>query len=100
MDEPTMVVGRGARSHGVRGEVTVHVLSENPERFEVGSAVYLEDGRALTVESARPHGGRLLVLFREIGDRTLAGQLRGRFPVVPGTMLPQLPQGARGAPRG
>ncbi|HLB63176.1 MAG TPA: ribosome maturation factor RimM [Actinomycetota bacterium] len=94
MDEPTIVVGRVARSHGVRGEVAVHVLSENPERFEVGSAVYLEDGRALTVESARPHGGRLLVLFREIGDRTLAEQLRGRFLVVPETMLPELPEGS------
>lgn len=72
----------------------MHVLSENPERFAPGSAVYLDDGRELTVERSRPHGGRLLVEFRGIGDRTLAAQLRGRFLVVPQSRLPRLPDGS------
>jgi 16S rRNA processing protein RimM len=94
MVEPTVVVGRVARPHGVRGEVSVHVLSENPERFAPGSVVFLEDGRSLTVERSRPHGGRLLVRFREVGDRNTAEQLRGRFLLVPETMLPKLPEGS------
>lgn len=94
MPEPTVVVGRVGRAHGVKGEVAVHVLSENPERFADGAVVYLEDGRELTVESARPHGGRLLVKFREIGDRTAAEALRGRFLVVPESVLPELPEGS------
>ena len=94
MAEPTVVVGRVARAHGLEGEVHVHNLSENPDRFAGDAVVFLEDGRPLTVESSHPHGGRLLVRFREIRDRTAAEALRGRFLVVPESMLPELPEGS------
>lgn len=94
MAEPTVAVGRITRAHGISGEVAVVVLSEVPERFARGAVVYLEDGRALTVESARPHRGRLLVRFREVADRTQAEALRGRLLVVPTSMSPPLPEGS------
>ena len=77
--EPTVVVGRIARPHGLKGEVAVRVLSENPERFADGAVVYLEDGRTLTVRSSREHGTRLLVTLEEIQDRTAAQVLGGRL---------------------
>ena len=70
MGEPTVAVGRIGRAHGIKGEVAVLVLSEVEGRFADGAAVYLEDGRALTVESARPHRGGLVVKFREVRDRS------------------------------
>ena len=94
MAEPTVAVGWITRAHGVTGEVAVVVLSDVPERFAEGAVVYLEDGRALTVRSARPHGGRLLVRFREVADRTQAEALRGRLLVVPTSMSPPLPEGS------
>lgn len=94
MPEPTVAVGRITRAHGITGEVAVVVLSEVPERFAEGAVVYLEDGRALTVESVRPHRGRLLVRFREVADRTQAEALRGRLLVVPTSMSPPLPEGS------
>lgn len=94
MREPTVAVGRITRAHGVAGEVAVLVLSEVPERFAEGAVVYLEDGRALTVETVRPHRGRLLVRFREVADRTGAEELRGRLLVVPTSMSPPLPEGS------
>ncbi|HZP89914.1 MAG TPA: ribosome maturation factor RimM [Actinomycetota bacterium] len=94
MSEPTVVVGRITRAHGVRGEVAVLVLSEVPERFAAGSVVLLEDGRPLTVESSRPHRGRLLVKFREVPDRSGAEALRSKVLVVPESASPELPEGS------
>jgi 16S rRNA processing protein RimM len=91
--EPTVVVGRITRAHGVEGEVAVLVLSEVPERFADGSVLLLEDGRALTVGSSRPHGGRLLVTFRGVEDRAAAEALRGQVLAVPGSASPPLPEG-------
>jgi 16S rRNA processing protein RimM len=93
VDEPTVVVGRIAKAHGLHGEVAVQVFSDNPDRFVDGATVYLEDGRALSVMAARWTGSRLLVAFDGIADRTAAERLRGRTLVVPRSMLPDLPEG-------
>jgi 16S rRNA processing protein RimM len=94
MDEPTVAVGRVTGAHGVGGEVAVLVLSEVPERFAEGAVVHLEDGRTLTVQTSRPHRGRLLVRFREIGDRDDAQRLVGRMLVLPASLSPELPEGS------
>ena len=93
MSEPAVVVGKITRAHGLRGEVAVLVLSDNPERFVAGSAVFREDGRELRVRSSRANGGRLLVTFEGVEDRTGAEGLRGITLVVPRSMLPALPDG-------
>ncbi|MEX2406196.1 MAG: ribosome maturation factor RimM [Actinomycetota bacterium] len=94
MDEPTVAVGRVGRPHGIRGEVGVLVLSEVPGRFDPGEAVWLEDGRRLTVEGSKPHRSGLLVKFREVADRTQAEALRSALLVVPESMSPELPEGS------
>ena len=50
--------------------------------------------RPLTVASVRPHNDRLLVGFEQVGDRSHAEALRGRYLFVPGTEAPGLPEGA------
>lgn len=87
-------VGRIARSHGIGGEVAVDVRTDDPdERFAPGRVVRGVSGagrrdtegapgRELTVESVRGHGGRLLIRFRGIEDRTAADALRGTVLVV------------------
>ena len=94
MDEPTVAVGRVARAHGVQGEVAVLVLSEVEDRFALGATLWLEDGRTLTVESSRPHRGRLLVRFREVRDREQAEGLQRALLVVPESSSPSLPEGS------
>lgn len=93
MDEPTIVVGVVTKAHGVRGEVAVENRSDNPDRWAPGAIVFTEDGRTLTVATLRPHGGRLLVTFEGIADRTAAEALRGRALVVPRSWLPELAEG-------
>jgi 16S rRNA processing protein RimM len=94
MDEPTVAVGRITRAHGIQGEVAVLVLSEVEGRFTDGATLWLEDGRSLTVESSRPHRGRLLVRFREVHDREEAAALQRALLVVPESSSPPLPEGS------
>jgi 16S rRNA processing protein RimM len=91
--EPTVAVGRVAKAHGVRGEVAVENRSDNPDRWQPGSVMLDEAGRRYTVASVRPHGGRLLVTFEEIADRTGAEALAGTLLVIPESWLPELDPG-------
>ncbi|MEN3305617.1 MAG: rRNA processing protein RimM [Micromonosporaceae bacterium] len=75
-----LVVGVIARPHGVRGEVVVNVMTDEPEaRYVVGIALATDppDAGPLTIESVRPHQGRLLVAFAGVLDRNGAQDLRG-----------------------
>lgn len=72
-----VVIGRIGRAHGIRGELNVDIRTDEPERrFAPGSSVVC-GSRTLTVEKARPHGGRLVVSFKQIPDRNAAEALHG-----------------------
>lgn len=92
-DEP-IVVGKITKAHGVRGEVSVLVLSETPGRFDPGGVLRLEDGRDLTIERTRNDRGRLLVTFEGVHDREAATALHGRYLTVSRANLPELPEGS------
>jgi 16S rRNA processing protein RimM len=84
-----LAVGRVGRAHGVRGEVSVEVRTDDPdERFAPGSSLATEDGGALTVETVRAHAGRLLVRFAGVQDRTAAEELRGTLLLVDSADIP------------
>jgi 16S rRNA processing protein RimM len=77
-----LVVGRITRPHGVRGEVSVEVRTDEPDRrFAVGSVLATDPAEAgpLAVASARWHAGRLLIGFAGITDRNQAETLRGTW---------------------
>jgi 16S rRNA processing protein RimM len=80
-----LVVGQIGRPHGIRGEVTVLVRTDDPDlRFEPGSALATEPASRgpLTVAAARWHSGRLLIVFEGYADRDQAEELRGTLLVV------------------
>jgi len=93
MDRPAVVVGKITRAHGLKGELSVEVRSDNPDRFAAGTSMFLEDGRALKIASTHIHGKRLLLRFEGVGDRTAAEALQGRLLMVPEAWLPELPEG-------
>lgn len=75
-----VVIGRIGRAHGIRGELSVDVRTDDPDaRFAVGAVLATDPLSAgpLTVKATRPHTGRLLVRFVEVPDRTAAEGLRG-----------------------
>lgn len=75
-----VVVGRIGRPHGIRGEVSVEVRTDDPEgRLAPGTTVRTDPVAAgpLTITSGRVHSGRLLLSFEGYGDRSAAERLRG-----------------------
>lgn len=88
-----LVIGRVGRPHGLGGEVTVEVRTDDPDqRFAAGSVLATDPaGRGpLTVSESRWHSGRLLVRFGACQDREAAEELRGIVLVVDSAELPPL----------
>ena len=88
-----MVVGRIGRPHGVRGEVTVEVRTDDPHLRFVPGAVLRTDpaGRGpLTVAGRRWHREVLLLRVEGVEDREAAELLRDTELLVPVTELPDL----------
>jgi len=80
-----LVVGRVGRPHGIHGELTVQVHTDDPDlRFAAGSVLATEPAARgpLTVASSRWHSGRLLVRFAGYADRDSAEDLRGTLLVM------------------
>ena len=96
-----VVVGRIGKPHGLRGEVTVDVRTDEPERrFAPGSTLRAEPPpgsasslRSVTVAGARQHQSVLLVTFEELADRTAAEGARGivLHATIPADQSPEDP---------
>ena len=72
-------VGRIGRAHGILGEATIEVRTDEPEsRFAIGAKVLTDsmENPELKVSSARVHNGILLLGFEGISDRNSIEKLR------------------------
>lgn len=80
-----LVVARIGRAHGIRGEVTVEVRTDEPElRLAPGARLRTDPPRLgpLTVASRRVHSGRLLLRFEGVADRAAAEALRNTLLIA------------------
>ena len=88
-----LVVGRIGRPHGVRGEVTVEVRTDDPDaRFAPGSSLRTDPAERgpLTVAAVHPRSGGLVLAFEGVGSREEAEALRGTVLVVDSAELPEI----------
>lgn len=85
-------VGRIRRAHGIRGELVVELLTDEPDViFASGRRVFAGDrhgdvagdGQELRVVRATPFKGGLIVAFEGIPDKTAADAWRDRYLLVP-----------------
>ncbi|WP_433253464.1 ribosome maturation factor RimM [Streptosporangium sp. CA-135522] len=86
-----LVIGRIGRPHGLRGDVSVEVRTDDPERrFAPGTALATDPASAgpLVVESRRWHSGILLIRFEGVSDRNRAEDLRGTTLVIDSADIP------------
>jgi 16S rRNA processing protein RimM len=99
------IVGRVRTAHGVRGHVTLELLTDEPDAiFAPGRRVFAgtvdgdlsrdpedrknpESRQALHVEEVTPFKGGLIVKFDVITDRTSAERWRQRYVLVPSEEL-------------
>lgn len=80
-----LVVGRIGRAHGLRGEATIEVRTDDPEtRLGPGSVLLTDPASAgpLTVASGRVHSGRLLLTFEGVHGRDAIEALRNTLLLV------------------
>jgi 16S rRNA processing protein RimM len=93
-----VVVGYIRRSHGVRGEVSVEVVSDVPERFARGATLSLlsrqGERRQMEIASVRNHSGHRLVKFVGVEDRDDALLLRGASLEIESDLVPEPPAGS------
>jgi 16S rRNA processing protein RimM len=91
-----LVVGRVVRAHGITGEVVVEIRTDDPDiRFAPGSSLRGRPSRGgpesrYVIDSARDHGGRLLVRLEGVADRNAADALRGTVFIVDSGDLPPI----------
>ena len=73
-------VGRIGKAHGILGEATIEVRTDEAEdRFAIGAVLETESHGNLTVASARVHNGILLLAFEGIEDRNAIETLRNEL---------------------
>lgn len=76
----SVVVGIVGRPHGVRGEVSIDIRTDEPTaRFVVGRSLALDKGGQIKIKAIRWDRGRLLVKFEDCPTRDEAEALRGRL---------------------
>jgi len=86
-----VTVGLVRGLHGLRGAVRIEVLSDEPERFVVGSVLFAEgDERPLKVVWTGPAKAGVLARFEELTTREAVEHLRDRYlEAGPGEPLPE-----------
>jgi len=73
-------VGRIGKAHGILGEATIEVRTDEAEdRFAIGAVLETESHGLITVVSARVHNGILLLGFEGIEDRNAIEELRNEL---------------------
>ncbi|MFJ3905864.1 ribosome maturation factor RimM [Streptomyces sp. NPDC090025] len=80
-----LVVARIGRAHGIKGEVSVEVRTDEPElRLGPGAVLHTDPATVgpLTIEAGRVHSGRLMLRFAGVTDRTGAEALRNTLLIA------------------
>ena len=86
------IVGRIRKAHGIRGEVVVEPITDEPDAvFAPGRRVFAgtangdraRDGSELSVAQVRPFKEGLIVRFEQIADRNAAELWRDRYLLLP-----------------
>ena len=85
MQNPYLIIGQILRPQGVRGEVKVRPITDDPQRFVALTQAYLleeETYRLCSVHCTRVHKGFAYLLVNDAQDREAAEAFRGAYLCV------------------
>jgi len=92
-----LAVGQVVGVHGLRGELAVGILAEDPHRFAQLERVYVgmegQEPIAWQLEGSRVHKGRALLKLKGCDDRATAETLRGYLVQIPAEEATPLEEG-------
>ncbi len=83
-----VTVARIGAAHGIKGDVRVKPLTDDPTAVAAYGPLETDDGRRLEIETLREAGEMLVVRFKGIKDRNAAEALTGLALSVPRERLP------------
>lgn len=92
MDPQFIPIARVLAPWGIRGEVKVESMTDFSDRFAHGETAYIKGSR-ITIESARFHGGSVILKLSTINSRNQAEELRGSFLEIPLSEMHSLGEG-------
>jgi 16S rRNA processing protein RimM len=95
MGEPEfLVIGRLGRTHGVKGEIFMTVLTDFPERIVPGLKVFIgPDYNPATIKSCRWINQGVLIAFEGYSNPEKATAFRNQFIQILASDRPPLPEG-------
>ncbi|MCQ2380783.1 MAG: ribosome maturation factor RimM [Acidaminococcaceae bacterium] len=88
-----IIIGKIVAPHGVRGDIRILPMTENPELFLDLEYLLVGNGQRLTVKRARFQKNMVLVSTEEITDMDAAEKLRNKNVLINRADLPPLPNG-------
>ena len=88
--ENVIVIGKIVAPHGVRGDIRILPLTDNPEQFLKLAYLLLPSGDKLTLERARFHKNMVLISAAEIKSMDAAEALRGKEVSIYRKDLPKI----------
>lgn len=95
--EDYLEIGKIANTHGVKGELKVIPLTDNPERYDVLKWVYVggeNDLEKYDIENVKYTRGMVIVKFKEVNDMDSAERMKGLYLKVDRKNAVKLPKDA------
>ncbi|HEY8173824.1 MAG TPA: ribosome maturation factor RimM, partial [Dehalococcoidia bacterium] len=91
-DDGFIAIGRVLAPFGLKGELKIQSLTDNPERFAPRAKFWAGD-QPVSVASSREAGGQLYVTLKGFSDRSAVERFRHALLQIPEAALPALPEG-------
>ena len=87
-------IGYISKTHGVRGEVLVKPLTDDPKRFELLNQVFIENQGEHEIEYVRFHRDRLILKLKGFNSANDSLALKGKYIAISKKDLVKLPEGS------
>lgn len=89
-----LAVGTLRRSHGIRGDILMDVMTDFPDRLKPGSYLYMGDKKQpMKITRRRSHNDGLILGFEGINNAEQTAKYRAQTVYVPAQDRPTLPEG-------
>lgn len=89
-----LVIGKLRKAHGVRGEITMEVMTDFPERLRPNGQVFVGDNhQPLLITSVRWKDQLMLIAFDQYNDCDKVNEFRNQLVYTQTEKLPDLQKG-------
>lgn len=89
-----LIIGKLQRTHGVKGEIIMEIMTDFPEKIVPGNIVYIgSTQKEYEVATVRPTADKMLISFKGFNDCDQVSILRNQIVSIKTEDANQLPEG-------